>query len=166
MKNVKWFIGFAAFVLCAITVLAGSSGVTNGVTKATPEYQMFKERQIEFNDDVVSALDTQKTLSPGKIEIGNATSNASEQTLSGVIGVSTSGVTSFQNGSLAPGYIFVGNASSNAVAVLPSGSVSVTTAGAFSMVNGKTTNFNVMTSGSTTSTLYFSVGILTNKTDL
>lgn len=55
---------FAVFLVCvavvalAWTVYAGNSGVSNPVSQTTPEYQTFKEKQIDFNNDVVTALDT------------------------------------------------------------------------------------------------------------
>ena len=49
----------AVLALCALTmdVLAGSSGVSNPVTKMTPAGSAHRDRAAEFGDDVVTSLD-------------------------------------------------------------------------------------------------------------
>jgi hypothetical protein len=67
-------------ILCALSlvgsVMAGTSGVTNGVSKMTPMGlgQGFLKQQVEFNDDVVTALDTHATeLALGLTKNGTST---------------------------------------------------------------------------------------------
>jgi len=73
MKKSIAILATLTLVALVAAVLAGSSGVTNPITKMTPAGSAHRDRAAEFGDDVVTVMDTLATQNTVLIQTGTFT---------------------------------------------------------------------------------------------